>query len=390
MTRDTRRALAAVLTLILAAGACGTTAGAADRRPYDQSPLRRDLAAISATGVTGAQARVTLDGRGVVATGGTAVLGSRRPVSPEGYFRAGSATKPFTATVVLQLAGEGRLSLEDTVEHWLPGVVHGNGNDGRRITIHELLQHQSGIHDDIPGWDTPADYHDRRFDVVSPETLVARAMRHRPDFAPGTGWNYCNTGYLLLGMIIKRVTGHSWSEEVARRITGPLGLRHTYWPGRSPGLPDPHSEGYNRYAGGRLVDVTRNREAFMAASGGGLISTTADLTRFYQALFGGRLLHAAELAMMRRTVPVNAEFGKMWPGARYGLGLFARPLSCSGYYWGHSGDIDGYMTRLGFSADGRHGAVVSISSQLQDSEDGELSEDRAGSNLVDHALCATS
>jgi D-alanyl-D-alanine carboxypeptidase len=382
----TSRKVRLVLTAAIAAAMCGGAVPAAARPSYDQTRLQRDTDAITAAGVTGTQARV-VTGRNLVATSGVADITTNRPVSPDGYFRIGSTTKTFTATVVLQLVGEGKLSLDDTVDRWLPGVVRGNGNDGRTITVHQLLQHTSGIHDDIPGWDTPDAYYQHRFDVIPPEDLVRRAMTHRPDFAPGKGWNYCNTGYALLGMIITKVTGHTWYEELRNRVTGPLRLRHTTWPGLSPDVPDPHAKGYNRYAGGELVDVTRNREGHLAAYGGGLISTTADVARFYRALLGGELLRPAQLAQMKRTRPVNDEFRQIWPGARYGLGLFSRPLTCGGRYWLHGGDIDGYMTRNGFSADGRRGVVVSMSSQLQDSMDDLLRQDKAGSDLVDHALC---
>lgn len=350
--------------------------------------MQRDADAITALGVTGLQGRVTRDGRDAVVTSGVADVRTRRPVRPGDRFRIGSSTKSFTATVVLQLVGEGKLSLDDTVERWLPGVVRGNGNDGRKITIRQLLQHTSGIHNSS-GAATPADYHKHRFEIVPPEAVVREAMRHRPDFAPGTSWNYSNPGYMLLGMIIKRVTGHPWYEEFDRRIFRPLGLRHTSVPGLSPDLPNPHPEAYTRFPGGRLIDTTRNRAAYTVATAGAIISTTADLDRFYQALLSGRLLRPAELTEMKRTVPVNAKFQQTWPGARYGLGLFAIPLSCGGRYWGHGGDILGFKTRDGFTEDGRRGVVVSMSTELADSRPSTLRQDQTASALVDHALCET-
>jgi D-alanyl-D-alanine carboxypeptidase len=354
----------------------------------DQARLRRDADVITALGGTGAQARlITPDGRNLIATSGVGDLTTRRPVSPNGYFRIASVTKAFVATLILQLAGDGRLSLNDTVERWLPGVVSGNGNDGRTITIRRLLQHTSGIHDDYPDYTSAKDFYQHRYDTYTAEQIVARAMLHQPDFRPGKGWSYSNTGYVLLGMIIQRVTGHPWHEELRDRIVRPLGLDHTFWPGTSPTLPQPHAGSYQRFKPGEpLVDVTEqvgpgtNGEA-------GLVSTTADLSRFFRALLGGRVLHPAQLAQMKKTIPVGKEFEPLMPGARDGLGLFSRPLSCGGRYWGHDGGDSGWISAVGVTADGRRSITVSLSGTLIDSADDVLRVEQAESKLVDDALC---
>lgn len=378
--------LAALVAATLSTG-CASGAGAA-RQHDDRTRLQVDADAITALGVTGVQARlVTSDGRNLTATSGVADLTTRRQVSPNGYFRIASVTKAFVATVILRLAGDGRLSLDDTVERWLPGVVSGNGNDGRAITIRQLLQHTSGIHDDYPDYTSAEDFYQHRYDTYTPEQTVARAMRHRPDFQPGTDWRYSNTGYVLLGMVIRRVTGHPWYEEVRDRIVRPLGLDHTFWPGTSPKLPRPHAETYQRFQPGEpLVDATEqigqgtNGEA-------GLVSTTADLNRFFRALLGGRLLPPARLAQMKQTVPIGEEFEQLMPGARDGLGLFSRPLSCGGRYWGHEGGDSGWISTVGVTADGRRGVTVSLSGVFNDSADDELRVERAENRLVDDALC---
>ena len=127
--------------------------------------------------------------------------------------------------MVLQLAAEHRLSLDDTVRRWLPGVVHGNGNDASKITVRELLQHTSGLHnytDDLQAQITsPEAYRQLEFRQFSRQDLLDIALAHRPDFAPGTGWNYSNTNYILLGMIIEKVTRDSWENQVTRRIIAP-------------------------------------------------------------------------------------------------------------------------------------------------------------------------
>ncbi|WP_344581410.1 serine hydrolase domain-containing protein [Nonomuraea roseoviolacea] len=378
--------LAAVVAATLSAGLPG--ASAADR-PDDRSRLRRDAAAITALGVTGVQARLTTsDGRDLTATSGVADVKTRRPVPSNGYFRIASVTKAFVATVVLRLAADGRLSLDDPVERWLPGVVSANGDDGRAITIRHLLQHTSGIHDDYPDFTSAKDFRRHRYDTFTPEQTVARAMRHRPDFRPGTRWRYSNTGYVLLGMIIERVTGNPWHQEVRDRIVRPLGLRHTFRPGASPTLPRPHARTYQQFKPGEpRVDVTEqvgpgtNGEA-------GLVSTTADVNRFFRALLGGRLLPPAQLAQMKRTIPVGKEFEPFMPGARDGLGLFSRPLSCGGTYWGHEGGDSGWVGAAGVTADGRRGVTVSLSGVSAPSADDVLRVEKAMSRLIDDALCA--
>ncbi|MGW6915961.1 serine hydrolase domain-containing protein [Kitasatospora sp. NPDC054939] len=357
----------------------------------DRARLQRGADAVTALGVTGVQVRlVTSDGRNLTATSGVGDLTARTPVPADGHFRIASVTKTFVATVILQLVGDGRIALDDPVERWLPGVVSGNGNDGRRITVRHLLQHTSGIHDDYPDYTSAEDFRQHRFDSYTPEQTVARAMDHRPDFRPGTRWSYGNTGYVLLGMIIERVTGHPWHEEVRDRIVRPLGLDHTFRPAPSPALPEPHARTYQRFGAGEpLVDVTEqvgqgiNGEA-------GLVSTTEDLNRFFRALLSGRLLPQAQLEQMKRTVRVGKEFEKFMPGARDGLGLFSRPLSCGGVYWGHEGGDAGWITATGVTADGRRSVMVSLSGVVAASTDDILRVAEAESRLVDDALCGTS
>ena len=196
----------------------------------------------------GVLADVHIGGRELRGTSGVANLVTRAPVNANGFFRIGSNTKTFLSVVVLQLAAEHRLSLDDTVDHWLPGVVHGNGNDGAVITIRELLQHTSGLHnytDDLQAQITSVKaYRKLEFHQFSRMDLLKIALAHKPYFAPGAGWHYSNTNYILLGMIIEKVTHRPWASEVARRIAGPLGLHHTFAPGTSIRLPRPHATGY--------------------------------------------------------------------------------------------------------------------------------------------------
>ncbi|WP_449064174.1 serine hydrolase domain-containing protein, partial [Planomonospora algeriensis] len=347
--------------------------------------LQRDVDAVRALGVTGVEAQVlTEDGRRLVATAGVADVRTGRPVPAGGHTRIASVTKTFVATVVLQLAAEGRLSLDDTVERWLPGVVRGNGHDGREITVRRLLQHTGGVYDAYPGFTSLADYRKRRYDRFTDEQVIAEAMRHRPSFRPGEDWLYSNTGYLLISMIIKRVTGRPWHVEVHDRISRPLGLTRTRWSGTSFDVPRPHMRGHLVPAPGeKPVDVTRH---FDGDAAGGLISSAPDVNRFLRALAGGRLLPPALTAEMRATVPATA-FHQVWPDARYGLGIMSRPLSCGGVYWNHGGDDPGFTTRTGVTGDGGRSVTLIIATKIMDGAR-TLALEKAATELVDRALCA--
>jgi D-alanyl-D-alanine carboxypeptidase len=375
----------AITTTAITTTAGGTASAAATHPPYGLAQLRRDVAAIRDTGVVGVVAE-TDRGR-LLARSGRARRGSARPVPYGSYFRIGSATKTFVATVILQLSAEGKLALDDTVARWLPGVVRGHGNDGRKVTIRELLQNTSGIYDytdDLPLVASVRGYRDDRFRSVTPGQLVAIAMRHKPLFRPGTSWAYSNTNYVLLGMIIQRVTGRSWAQEVRDRIIVPLGLRHTLVP-TSWSLPRPHPDGYQQFTpGGPLTDTTLVNAAW-AGPAGGMVSTLGDLDRFLRALLTGRLLPAAELKQMEKTVPAPG-LAPGLTGTRYGLGLIWVPLTCGGGYWTHPGDILGYSVWDGVTSHGRRDAVVMVSSERAGQP--ALAQHVAEARLVDHALCA--
>jgi D-alanyl-D-alanine carboxypeptidase len=382
-------ALAAAVLIALTAYPVAGLAEASQRGthpPYGRAQMQRDVAAIRGTGVVGVLAEAD-DGR-IKARSGRARPGSRRPISYGSYFRIGSATKAFVATVVLQLAAERRLSLADTVARWLPGVVSGHGNNGRKITIRELLQNTSGIYDytgALPLLSSRRGYLRNRFRSTTPRQLIAIAMRHRPLFRPGTRWSYSNTNYILLGMIIGKVTGRNWAQQVHDRIIVPLGLRRTFMPGARPHLPRPHPDGYQQFTPGGPLTNTTAVDATWAGSAGGMVSTLGDLDKFFRALVAGRLLPPAELAQMEHTVPAPG-LAPPLTGTRYGLGLIWIPLSCGGGYWGHAGDILGYSVWDGVTRDGDRSAVVMASTERAGQP--ALGQHVAEARLVDHALCA--
>jgi D-alanyl-D-alanine carboxypeptidase len=245
------------------------------------------------------------------------------------HFRAGSITKTFIATVVLQLAEEHRLSLSDTVEQHLPGLVRGSGNDGRTVTLRALLTHTSGLHDFTT--DT------RGLIPLSPLQALRIALTH-PPADPGR-YSYSNTNYVVLGMVIEQVTGDSYATEAERRIIAPLGLTGTSFPGSRTSLPAPHGRAYDTDGS----DVTA-LDPRVAGAAGELVTTLADLDRFYAALLGGELLPPRWLREMLNTRTAHG---------LYGMGLFPVKLPCGTTVWGHNGRITGSYVRTAATVDGR-------------------------------------
>ncbi|WP_436736860.1 serine hydrolase domain-containing protein [Streptomyces sp. BBFR102] len=366
--RGRRRPARFAAAALAAATALGTLtmapqAAADERATPGHEETQRALDAVVADGVPGALARAR-DRHGVWnGTAGTADLDTGRARGADDRFRVGSLTKTFVATVLLQLQGEGRLDLDDTVDQHLPGVVTGNGHDGTAITLRQLLNHTSGISNytadpEFQRVVLGEEFLEHRYDTWTPGQLVTVAMGHAPDFAPGTAWNYSNTNYILAGMVIEETTGRSWEQEVERRILRPLGLSGTSAPGTDPHLPRPAGRAYSHLGDldqERPHDVTELNPS-QADAAGAMISTTADIDRFHRALLGGRLLPAAQLRQMTTTVPV----GPSHPEDRYGLGLMWQKLSCGTVVWGHNGGIHGSTTTALTTRDTRHSYQVNL------------------------------
>ncbi|MFF1409862.1 serine hydrolase domain-containing protein [Streptomyces sp. NPDC058289] len=385
-----RRSWLSAAVLALTVSSLPSAAASAAPRPSDTAwSVQRDADALRDTGVTGVSVRLETPRGTVTAGSGVADLITRRPVPEDGHLRLGSTTKTFVATVVLQLVGEKRLSLDQTVEELLPGVVSGAGNDGRTITLRDLLQHTSGLPDyifDVFPDTTSQTYSANRWRAYEPEELVDLAMRHEPAFPAGTDWAYSNTNYVLAGMIIEKVTGRTWEQQVHDRILRPLGLRQTATPGTWPFLPHPHAANYQQFtANGPLVDTTIPYRPFDSGADGSMTGTARDLNRFFAALASGQLLAPTELAAMRSTVPVPPDSGHP-QGTRDGLGLFFTPLSCGGGYLGHGGSGFGYAIRAATTTNGRRTVTVSAHSRSADPQTAARQED-ALRTLIDHALC---
>ncbi|MBD9702622.1 beta-lactamase family protein [Streptomyces sp. ID01-12c] len=385
-SRRTASATVVALALALLAPLSPASAQAA------ADPLQEDADALRDTGVTGVSVRVERPRGTRTVRSGVGDLRTRVPVPRGEYIRIGSTTKAYVATVLLQLTGEGRLSLEDRVERWLPGVVEGNGNDGRRITVRQLLQHTSGLPDyigDVVPELSAAGYLKHRSTTYTSRQRVAFAMTHPPVFEPGARWEYSNTNYILAGMVIEAVSGKGWDQEVRERILRPLRLTRTFAPGNDPRLPRPHARNYQQFEPGGEGPMTDTTLAYLPFDGdadGSMISTAADTNRFFSALLGGRLLAPAQLAEMLRTVAVPDTPGEV-PGSRYGLGIGWTPLTCGGGYWGHSGSGFGFLAWPGTTRDGRTSVTVAVHSRPGD-ERTAVRQIGAMTDLVDRALCA--
>ncbi|KJY42008.1 alkaline D-peptidase [Streptomyces sp. NRRL B-1568] len=356
----------------------------------DHPELQKAIQEIVDSGFAGVQLRVHDERGDWVGSAGVRKLGEAAKPSTNGRFWIGSTTKTFTATLVLQLVAAGKIGLDAPVAGYLPQL----GLD-RRITVRMLLQHTSGLfnyaggqrYDDgtfVPG--IPAagkEWVDNRFRTYRPEELVRFALSKPARFEPGTDQSYSNTNYTLALLLIEKVTGRSYAEEMQRRILRPLGLRGTSVPGGRTWIPGPHAHGYYRYQDAdqwKTVDVTRQNLSLLAGAGD-MISTTQDLHTFISALLGGKLLPAPLLAEMR------TPHGKLG----YGFGLWVQDVGpdCGGTIVHHNGGAPGGYGALMISTpDGSKTLTASITA-------GDAAIDtakefgKATQRLVKEVFCST-
>ncbi|MEO3786891.1 serine hydrolase domain-containing protein [Actinocorallia sp. B10E7] len=372
------RILGANLTILtlLAVALAGTPARAAATECGDLPGLRAGLnRLITEQGLAGAAVEVDNPRCGRwTASAGVADRRIGRPMPVDERFRIGSITKTFTAVAVLQLAAEGQVSLDASVDSYLPGLVQG-AYDGRRMSVRDLLRHTSGLpdHADLPEGEQ------WRYRTFRPAELVRLALAMP---RPERTWHYSTTNYALAGMIVERVTGRPLEAEVERRVLRPLGLSGTYWPGDSPAIRGAHPRSYTLVEQNGTpirIDGT-NWNMSYGWAGGALISTLPDLNRFFDALLDGRLLPAPWTAELTRTIPADEE--RLGAGARYGLGVMSLPMSCGGHWIGHGGTSPGgFRAWTAVNPNGRR--VSFVLNEVPATEQAEL-DFRA---VVDTALC---
>lgn len=242
------------------------------------------------------------------------------PMEKDLLFRIGSLTKMFTAALILKLMEEGKLNIEDKLEHWLPGAV----KNSEIITLKQLLNHTSGVVELNAGQEFS------EFKAWTPESLLALIKDKEPQFKPGEHSKYTNSNYILLGMVAQKVTGQTYEELIQEKLLKPLWLSHTYVP-RTGDFPEANAYGY-----------ILQEKAFVEVSGfqpsapwsaGAMISNMYDLSRWIQSLFGGFILDPKSLEMMQTFTPMTETIS-------YGLGL----MRLKDGRVGHSGAINGFYS----------------------------------------------
>ncbi|MGK4597766.1 serine hydrolase domain-containing protein [Amycolatopsis sp. w19] len=352
------------LTALAAALLAGVAAPAASAG-QDRPELQRAAQEFVDAGFGGMQLRVR-DERGEwTGSAGVRELGGTAKPPTNGHFRVGSTTKNFTATLVLQFVAEGRIGLDTPVAGLLPQL----GLDPR-ITVRMLLQHTSGLFNHTgqynpDGTVTPGipwagqEWVDKRFHTYQPEELVRLAVSKPAVFAPGAGWSYSNTNYVVARLLVEKLSGRPFADELDRRILRPLKLRDTLSPGAWAGMPKPYAHAYYRYENAgqwKTIDVTHQNPTWIS-SAGDMISTTKDLQTYFSALQSGKLLPAWLLAEMRVTHPGSESLYGF-----YGLGQFSQDLGpgCVGVVLNHNGGLNGYGSLMYSTPDGSKTLTASV------------------------------
>jgi len=337
---------------------CGSPASADVLTPRTSARptpvLQRIVKLLVREGAPGALAEVRTRTRVRRAAAGVSQRQPRVALRARDRFRAASITKSFVATVVLELAAESKLSLDDTIEHWLPGLVP----NGAAITLRELLNHTSGLFNYSEGaeW-TPSVLADPQR-IWLPKELIAVSAAHTPYFTPGTDWHYANTNYVLLGLVIEAATGRSVGDELRDRIFQPLGLGETSFPAGvdASGLVHAYVGDATLPGVHGLWDITPVLNPSWLWAAGALVSNADDVTTFYARLLSGRILRADLVTAMRTVTP---------PAMNYGLGLMRFDTPC-GRAFGHEGDFNGYRSVAVSRPNGSRVAVVMVNVDTTD------------------------
>ncbi len=295
---------------------------------------------------------------------GTTELGVTNPPRADTHFRIASMTKTMTAAVIVQLAQEGKLRFDDPVSKYVQGVPNGDN-----ITIGQLLKMRSGLYNytDAPELAESLDRNPTK--AWTSEELRAIAFKHPPLFAPGAAFDYCNTNYLLLGLVAEKIAGQPLAGIFQNRLFGPIGMKNTLLPaGTSNAIPEPYSHGYlygsSSYA---LVDAPYPADLQSAAragtlkpnddtwqnpsyalGAGGVISTAGDLTKWIRALVGGKVFNADyQRQWLESPEPEDAGNPK---GQRYGYGITQITFGPNKVYF-HGGELPGFNSSMGYDPD---------------------------------------
>ena len=327
-------------------------------------------------------AKADKDGNTVGATAGKGNLATGEAPPLDGEVRIGSNTKTFVAVLVMKMVEEGKVKLDEPIETYLPGLIKGQGVDGKKITVRQLLQHTSGLPETALGF---PDVFASRNNYYQPRDILDEALTKPAQFAPGAKFTYTNTNYFVLGLLAERVGKRPIAEQIEVKIVKPLGLKHTYMPkDGEKALRGKHPRGYHTRDNkpGKLVDIT-DYDTSMAWTAGAMVSTPSELNKFMQSIFDGSLLNQASISEMKKSVPMGDD------GNVYGLGLIGHKLSC-GVAWGHGGTFPGYQTDNAVGPDGTAATIATTAmpaTNAKDTATEESGEKRLGVQALDKALC---
>lgn len=323
MSRKTKMAAVAA---VLIAGSSPAVAIPADFQAKADTLLKRSFPAAG----PGAAVIVTDDGKTVYAAGrGLADVDAKRPITPDTVFRLGSITKQFSAAIMLQLAAEGKVSLDDKLSKFFPDFPQ----PGAEATVAQLLNHTVGVqsYTSIPGWMAEA----KTGRAYTTEEMIAQFKDLPSPSKPGEKFDYNNSGYVLVGAVIEKVTGKPWHQVVEERIARPLGLttiRYGVMEGDTPKMAAGYTEREGKVAAAQKIHMSVPHAA------GALIGSVEDLAKWNAALHGGKVIPAAYYARM--IAPTRLPDGS---SEDYGFGISNREVR-SHKAIGHGGGIFGFST----------------------------------------------
>ncbi|WP_083666621.1 serine hydrolase [Saccharomonospora sp. CUA-673] len=344
-SRTVTRGGVAVLTAALLAAGLTAPAGASTAADDPSDPMQAALDGVTGAGIPGAVAATDDDGPAWRGHSGVGSLLTKKEPDADGRFRIASVSKPFTATLVLQLADERRIGLDDDIDRHLPGLLPYD----EPITVRQLLQHTSGVPRDLPPhltWESLPEIATERFHSYTPERMVRASTQQPLLFEPGTIYAYSNTGYTVLAMLVEKVTGTSFESALAERITGPLQLDDTASMRDFPLVRGATGRAYEQLFPEPVprTDVTEYNYSRYIGSGS-MISSADDVNRFFAALFGGELLSADMLREMTTDLVPGTMPDGSYAGFDYGLGVYRMSFGDEcGAAWGHDGSLPGSGT----------------------------------------------
>jgi D-alanyl-D-alanine carboxypeptidase len=259
---------------------------------------------------------------------GDADLATHQAMMRADHFRIGSNTKTFVISVLLQLVDEGKLGLDDKLSKFDVGVTIPNAEN---ITVRELCEMRSGLFEsyDTPEIDRMKMTPDMKFDA---RTLVGWAVQQKPLFAPGTKYNYSNTNYLLLGLIIETVTKDSIADQIRTRLLEPFHLTETSYP-TTQAMPEPWARGYGLDMQGNWEDVSNTIPVSLMGAAGEIVSDLDDMKRWVALYVTGKTNKPATQRERLTCIPIGV--GNL----SFGLGI-----GCSAGWYGYTGGLPGYNT----------------------------------------------